>query len=307
MGTVLGWVVFIIGVNISVALHELGHMIPAKRFGVRVPQYMIGFGPTLWSRKRGETEYGIKAVAVGGYVRLVGMIPPAGEVKPVRGTGWAAKVIEESRAASVEEMQPGDEPRAFYRLTWWRRVIVMAGGTGANLLIALVLLTGIGVFYGSVTDPGIATATIHQVLPCVLPAGEDRACTPADPVSAAAAAGLEVGDSVVSVNGTPVTGLDQLVNYLRARPGETVTLGVERDGEHVAIVAHLASSVRPLYDDAGNPVLDAAGKQVSGPVGFLGATATEVPAPAGPFYGITATAHDAVATGGAILQLPQKV
>ena len=226
MGTVLGWVVFGIGVNISVALHELGHMIPAKRFGVRVPRYMIGFGPPLWSRWRGETESGIKAVPLGGYVRLVGMIPPASEVKPVRGRGWASKVIEESRAVAVEEMKPGEEPRAFYRLAWWRRVIVMAGGTGANLLIALALYTGVGVFYGSVTDPGIATATIHEVLPCVLPAGESRACTSADPISAAASAGLEVGDTVVSVNGTPVTGWDQLVNYLRARPGEVVTLGV---------------------------------------------------------------------------------
>ena len=74
---VLGIVVLIIGIGLSVALHELGHMIPAKRFGVKVPEYFIGFGPRLWSVKRGETEYGVKAIWLGGYVKLLGMVPPA--------------------------------------------------------------------------------------------------------------------------------------------------------------------------------------------------------------------------------------
>ena len=73
----LGVVLFILGVIISIALHEVGHMYPAKKFGIKVTQYFVGFGNTVWSTKRGETEYGIKAIPLGGYVRLVGMLPPA--------------------------------------------------------------------------------------------------------------------------------------------------------------------------------------------------------------------------------------
>ena len=76
MLTLFGVLVFAIGLLGSIALHELGHLLPAKRFGVKVPQYMVGFGPTLWSRKKGDTEYGIKAIPLGGYIRMIGMFPP---------------------------------------------------------------------------------------------------------------------------------------------------------------------------------------------------------------------------------------
>ena len=73
---VLGVLVVVVGVALSIALHEIGHLVPAKKFGVKVSQYMVGFGPTIWSRRRGETEYGIKAIPLGGYVRMIGMLPP---------------------------------------------------------------------------------------------------------------------------------------------------------------------------------------------------------------------------------------
>ena len=73
---VAGVLIIFVGIALSIALHEIGHLVPAKRFGVRVPQYMVGFGPTVWSRQRGETEYGVKAIPLGGYVRMVGMFPP---------------------------------------------------------------------------------------------------------------------------------------------------------------------------------------------------------------------------------------
>lgn len=75
MATLIGILVIVVGIVVSIALHEVGHMVPAKKFGVRVSQYMVGFGPTLWSRTKGETEYGLKAIPLGGYVRLVGMYP----------------------------------------------------------------------------------------------------------------------------------------------------------------------------------------------------------------------------------------
>ena len=80
MAYLLGVLVIVMGVALSIALHEIGHLVPAKRFGVKCTQYMIGFGPTLWSMRRGETEYGVKAIPLGGYVRMLGMFPP----KPVR-------------------------------------------------------------------------------------------------------------------------------------------------------------------------------------------------------------------------------
>ena len=89
----VGVLVIALGIAVSIALHEIGHLLPAKLFRVRTTQYMVGFGPTLWSRTRGETEYGLKAVPLGGYVRLVGMYPPPDAVgnPPVRGwTGCGA-------------------------------------------------------------------------------------------------------------------------------------------------------------------------------------------------------------------------
>ena len=74
--TLVGIVALVIALVISIALHELGHMAPAKKFGVKVTQYMIGFGPTLWSTKKGDTEYGVKGFLLGGYIRMIGMFPP---------------------------------------------------------------------------------------------------------------------------------------------------------------------------------------------------------------------------------------
>ena len=120
MAEAVGIAVLVVGLLISIALHEVGHMVPAKKFGVRVSQYFVGFGPTLWSRQGKETEYGLKAIPLGGYVRLVGMIPPADQVKPLKSTGKAATLIEDSRAVAVEEMHEGEDHRAFYRLAWWK-------------------------------------------------------------------------------------------------------------------------------------------------------------------------------------------
>ena len=98
----LGVLIFAFGLLLSIALHEIGHMVPAKRFGVKVTQYMVGFGPTVWSRKRGDTEYGIKAVPLGGYIRMIGMIPPRADGKVSR---WPT-----SGCATCRRGVPPDEP-----------------------------------------------------------------------------------------------------------------------------------------------------------------------------------------------------
>ena len=115
---VLGVLFMIVGVAASIALHEMGHMVPAKKFGVRVPQYMIGFGPTLWSKKRGETEYGVKGIPLGGYVRMIGMYPPKagdpdGSVR-ASSTGRFSQLADEVREQTFEELQARIQATADY-------------------------------------------------------------------------------------------------------------------------------------------------------------------------------------------------
>src|SRR3569623_1475490 len=137
----LGILIFGFGLLLSIALHEIGHMVPAKKFGVKVTQYMVGFGPTLWSRTRGDTEYGIKALPLGGYIRMIGMVPPRADGKVSRWPRRMATAIEDFRRVSRAKMQPGDEDHEFYRLTPGKKMIVMLGGPTMNLLIFLVLFT----------------------------------------------------------------------------------------------------------------------------------------------------------------------
>src|SRR5438270_12419994 len=119
----IGVLVFVLGLLLSIALHEVGHMVPAKKFGVKVTQYMIGFGPTLWSRKRGDTEYGVKAIPLGGYIRMIGMVPPKQD-KPSRWPRRLATAVEDFRSVSRSEIQPGDEPHEFYQLTPGKKMII---------------------------------------------------------------------------------------------------------------------------------------------------------------------------------------
>ncbi|MET8015623.1 site-2 protease family protein, partial [Streptomyces decoyicus] len=136
--TILGIVVFVVGLLFSIAWHELGHLSTAKLFGIRVPQYMVGFGPTIFSRKKGDTEYGIKAVPLGGYIRMIGMFPPGDDGKlQARSTSPFRGMIEDARSAAFEELQPGDEKRLFYTRKPWKRVIVMFAGPFMNLILAV--------------------------------------------------------------------------------------------------------------------------------------------------------------------------
>ncbi|WP_297084786.1 RIP metalloprotease [uncultured Demequina sp.] len=265
MATAVGILVLVIGLLISIALHELGHMIPAKKFGVRVSEYFVGFGPRVWSRVKGETEYGLKAIPLGGYVRLVGMIPPEERVKPVRGTGWASRLIGDAREAAVEEIQPGEDHRAFYHLTWWRKIIVMMGGPLVNLVLAVVLFTGVLSIVGTPTQ----SLTVGAVVPCT-PAAGATTCTEDDPASPAVAAGLQDGDVIVAVDDVPAESWAQATAIIADSPGQSLPLEVERDGEIVALTVTPAERDRAVYDDEGEVVLDAAGEPVLETVGYLG-------------------------------------
>jgi membrane-associated protease RseP (regulator of RpoE activity) len=245
----VGVLVFAVGVAASIALHECGHMVPAKRFGVKVTQFFVGFGRTVWSTRRRETEYGLKAVPLGGYVKLVGMLPPAkGETRPRSGnTGLFAQLVSDARAAEYEHVRPGDEERLFYRLAWWKKVVVMSGGPLVNLAIAFVLFAGIFGLYGTL-EPTTTVATVSR---CVVPAEEEgRACTAADPASPAFAAGLLPGDRIVSFNGTPVAEWQDLVGLIRGNADGQAVIRYERDGEVLtAATSTTVKSVRALDDD----------------------------------------------------------
>ena len=178
MAYLVGVLVVLVGVLVSIALHEVGHMVPARRFGVRVSHYFVGFGPTVWSRTRGETEYGIKAIPLGGYVRLVGMYPTAEAMGNPQPRTVFGRIAAQAREVSAEEIRPGEDHRAFYRLSAPKKLVVMLGGPVMNLVIAAVLL---GIAYVGIGVPG-STTTLGSVSQCVLAADApaDQQCTPTD-------------------------------------------------------------------------------------------------------------------------------
>ncbi|HOA03872.1 MAG TPA: site-2 protease family protein, partial [Dermatophilaceae bacterium] len=137
---IAGILLIVLGVGVSIALHELGHLVPAKRFGVKCSQYMIGFGPTLWSRTIGDTQVGVKAIPLGGYVRMIGMIPPRAGDAPGQlrsmSTSRMGTLVDQARQQSMDEIEPGDENRVFYKLSVPKKVTVMLGGPLMNLALA---------------------------------------------------------------------------------------------------------------------------------------------------------------------------
>ncbi|WP_222942217.1 RIP metalloprotease [Protaetiibacter sp. SSC-01] len=302
---VLGVVIVAIGLALSIGLHEIGHLLPAKRFGVKVGQYMIGFGPTLFSRRKGETEYGVKLIPLGGYISMAGMYPPAREGEGARtsSTGFFDTLVQDARDQSAETVTPGDEERVFYKLPVHKRIIIMLGGPVMNLLIAIVLyavvLCGFGVYQYS--------TTLGSVNECVATDATQTECTPSDPAAPAAEAGLLPGDRLVSIAGTEVTDWDQASGIIRSHPEETIPFVVERDGELLTLDVTPMLSERPVVDDAGQAVLDEDGEVVTREVGFIGVgPATEkVQLPVTAV--LPAVWDNSVGVGKIIVTLPQRL
>jgi membrane-associated protease RseP (regulator of RpoE activity) len=279
---ILGVVIVLIGLALSIGLHEMGHLVPAKLFGVKVTQYMIGFGRTLFSRRRGETEYGVKAIPLGGYIAMIGMFPPErGSDRPRNAsTGFMQTMVQDSNtdaAGYLEKVSEGlpseaavsqdDDRRSFYRLAVHKRIIIMLGGPFMNLVIALVLyavlLCGIGAQQYS--------TTVSSVSQCVLPATSARqTCEASDPQSPAAAAGLKTGDTIVSYDGTRITGWQQLTSLIEHSAGASVPVVVERNGDRVDLTVTPQQSTRYVTDARGQIQKTAAGKERTQQVGFVG-------------------------------------
>lgn len=257
---IVGITLFVLLIGVSIALHEIGHLVPAKKFGVRVTDYMVGFGPTIWSKVRGETRYGIKAFPVGGYIRMIGMLPPGkddpeGTARSMN-TGRFAAMIAQAREQSLEEIRPGDENRVFYKLPVRKRLIIMLGGPFMNLVLAFVLFTIVLVGFG-VAQPTMAvnsvvacTPTAEQPSGDALPSG---ACPAGTVPTPAAAAGLLPGDEIVAVGSRSYSSWDDATAWIRANPGAATTVTVLRDGGQVTLPLVIADVERPVFDEMGEP------------------------------------------------------
>jgi membrane-associated protease RseP (regulator of RpoE activity) len=215
--SLLGWVIFIVALLFSVMLHETGHFVTAKKFGMKVTQYFVGFGTTLWSTKRGETEYGVKALPLGGFVKIVGM-------------------------TSMDEVDPADEPRSFRRHPGWQRLIVLVAGSTMHFVLAFVLLfvlaAGIGLDNNNTTQLG----PVSPCVPASAKAFASNSCAPGDKPSPAKAAGLRAGDKVVSFDGKQVSTWTGLGTVIREAPtGRPVPIVVQRGGKLLTLHVTLAT------------------------------------------------------------------
>jgi membrane-associated protease RseP (regulator of RpoE activity) len=199
-------VAVVLALFVMIMLHELGHFVAAKRSGMKVTEFFVGFGPRLWSVRRGETEYGVKAVPLGGYCRIIGM-------------------------TNLEEVDPADEPRAYRNKRTGPKVLVASAGPAVHFVIALVLMLAVLFFAGDYKHER-ATLTLAQT------------------TQGAASAGLKPGDTIVAINGTPVSQWTQVQHLINppahpARAGDVVQFLVRRGEGEITLPVTLHESTDP--------------------------------------------------------------
>jgi membrane-associated protease RseP (regulator of RpoE activity) len=215
--SLLGWVIFILALCFSITAHEFGHFATAKKFGMKVTQFFVGVGPTIWSTVRGDTEYGIKAFPVMGYVKIAGM-------------------------TSMDEVDPADEPRSFRRHPAWQRLIVMFAGSFMHFVLAFVLLFLLAAAIGLDNNNTTQLGPVSACVPANAKAFDSGTCTAADASSPAKAAGLKAGDKVVSFDGKPVSTWTALGNDIRDTPAHrTVPVVIIRNGTRMTLHVTLAA------------------------------------------------------------------
>jgi len=214
----LGWVIFLVALLFSVMLHETGHFVMAKKFGMKATRYFVGFGPTLWSTTRGETEYGIKALPVGGFVKIIGM-------------------------HSLDDVDdPADEPRSFRSHPAWQRIVVLCAGSFMHFVLAFLLIFGLALGIGIQNESTTQLGTISTCVAANTTQLNNGTCTASDPASPAKLAGLRVGDQVTAFNGQPVSNWNQLGDAIRKAPASsTAEITVQRDGKPLTLHATLAT------------------------------------------------------------------
>ena len=205
---IIGILAFVIALLASVMIHEFGHYITAKKYGMRVSEFFLGFGKRLWSFTRGETEFGIKAIPAGGYCRIEGM-------------------------TATDVMPAGEESRAFFKATSGRKLVVLGAGSFLHFVLGFVIL--LTIFAGIGTSK--PTNTISEISQCV--PQSNSACKQGDPKSPALIAGLQAGDVITSLNGIPVNNWSKDVEIIRSSAGKEIAIEIERDGEvqNLSVVA----------------------------------------------------------------------
>jgi membrane-associated protease RseP (regulator of RpoE activity) len=218
----LGILAFVAALLISVTLHEAGHFFTARHYGMKATQFFAGFGPTVWSRKRGETEYGLKAIPLGGYVKIIGMTP-------------------------LEEVEPGDEDRVFYKHRTWPRFVVLVAGSTVHFVICVVLVFLAVLALGAPQPNAAILSKPADCVPLTVPLSHDDAndtkFSSMDSSGACAgritgqakAAHFQNGDRVVSVNGRSIATYSDLTSIVRSNAGKKLTVVVQRHGKDVAL------------------------------------------------------------------------
>ncbi|HVF75129.1 MAG TPA: M50 family metallopeptidase [Acidimicrobiales bacterium] len=210
-------VLVVFAIIVIIMLHELGHFLTAKWAGMKVTEYFLGFGPRLWSVRKGETEYGIKAIPAGGYVKIIGM-------------------------SNLEEVDPEDEQRTYRAKPYWRRMSVAVAGSTVHFILAFLLLfvtlTVVGTVDGDTELPEVGTISALEAGP-----------------SPAQQAGFQVGDRLVAYDGQPFAGWDGLRDHIRPRPGQAITFEVERKGQRQTLTATPAN-LADIKLEGGGPVIE---------------------------------------------------
>ena len=214
------WTVLVVlSLIVMIVLHELGHFIMAKRAGMKVTEFFVGFGPRVWAVQRGETTYGVKALPLGGYCKIIGM-------------------------TTAEEVDPADEPRAYRNQPTWRRLSVALAGSFVHFLLALTMLVILFVGPGDIGNFISVPPSNDQVTLYNFAHGK----------SPAQLAGLRAGDRIVAVNGHRFSSWAGLVDYLRVRPDKRVTLTVDRGGRDFVTTTVLANGAKVLVEGDKKPV-----------------------------------------------------
>jgi membrane-associated protease RseP (regulator of RpoE activity) len=237
----MGSAVMIIGFILMIIIHEGGHYAAARAFGMKVTEFFVGFGPLLWSTKRGETEYGLKLIPLGGYVRIIGMNP-------------------------FEDVDPDEEGRTYRQAPFWQKSIVILAGIASHFVVALALLWFVVVAWGT-----FAIDAEGQVVRTTTISGVSEVLPDSDEATPAALSGAEVGDTIIAVDGTPIATWEEFTEFAQANGGNEVVITVNRGGDVLGLETTLATIDRPIFED-GEIVVDAQGDPVLEESGFYGVT-----------------------------------
>jgi len=271
---VIGLVLFALGILISIALHEAGHALSARAFGMKVTRFFIGFGPTLWSFRRGDIEYGIKGIPAGAFVKIVGMTP------------------------QDDDVAPEDQSRAMWKFPVWKRTIVLAAGSIMHFTLGVLILWGLFAFTPLDDRARLDSEAVRidKVQSCVElefaidPKTKRQVeCTAGqDPASSASRLGLQSGDVIIGVNGAKVDGWDHLTQQIRDSGGKRVELTwVRGDQTHTgAVVLPMAERLKLAVANDPKMTVEKLKEEDVEPVGVLGITPIVPKTTAGPIKAV---------------------